>query len=1263
MPLCQKFAGNFRAAGTAKTIPGGYLSGKIFGMGKLVFNKKRTPRRSKTERWGVLFLLVLVFQNPLFSQRNPSNLREKTIETRQPKQLLDSLTVAQPIISIEDEKTAQPIDLQFFKIQNNLIFIDTARLRAAHPTVEKVKIRYRVLPFDFGKTVQRLDTAAIRRKLPGGEDYIGYDYSPFEPQKSIFSGSGLTTNGAYTRGLSFGNAQNLNFNSNLNLQLDGKIADDIELRAAISDNSIPLQPDGTTRQLQEFDRIFIQLKKKNASLTAGDFDLTPNFSSQNTNSSTHFLRYFKRVQGATADARGTTRRLPNFKSLVNVGQDTLAGKISAAVSKGKFNRQTIIGQEGNQGPYRLQGAENEQFIIILAGTERVFLDGKLLRRGLQDDYFMDYNLGELTFTPRNLITKDKRVIIEFEYAVQNYLRSTATAGAMWQHGKSRLNFQAYSEQDSRNAGPAQDLQPVERQQLAVAGDNLRTAFASGVDTLENFDPARVLYVFSDTFSCGQPVQILKYSASSDARLAVRFSQVGQGQGNYRQVSSAANGRVFQWVAPDPTTCQPTGNFEPIVRLIAPEQRQMFTLSADFQPFKSTFLKTEGAWTRRDLNRFSPLDDKNNDGAGVSIDLRQIIFSEKKDTAGNGWQADFLGNYEFVSQQFNPLNPYRSAEFSRDWNVGFASDAPAAEHLARAAISLKNKDLGAVRYDFGAFVQPGNFEGLRHTGQVDFKKNGFDFLGEMNFLTTNSEIENTRFSRPKFDFSKTFFWKKSDSLAVPKPAGGISNLKIGVYFEREKNERTAPADTLNLISFWYDVLKFYFEQPENQRGISLGGSVLQRDDYFPTGKNFTKNTSAREANVMGSWKKIKEKNSQSVALNFTVRDLDILEPDLTKLTPQRTFLGRLDHSISAFSNAVSMTTGYEISSGQSPKTEFQYVFVNPGEGQYAWVDRNQDSILQVDEMEIAVFQDQANYIRVATTTTDFIRTNNTALNYNLRLEPRLFWRTSKGFRKFLGRFSEQSVLQILRRVRADAAGISGWNPLDFSVADSALVTISATSRHSIFFNRANPRWDMSLTFSDLKNRLALTTGFENRTARDFTWHGRVSLAQKFSLENDLVFSKKTSDHDIFANRRYDFSGWQIEPKLTWLPNRFFRFSLNFAGIETRNVEKFGGEIARQNNLGFELNWNPAGKTNPVSGFRAATSLRLRGTFADIKFDGQANSAVGYAMLEGLQNGQNFLWSAMLNRQISKDIQLSIGYDGRRTAVRTVHSGQAQVRANF
>jgi hypothetical protein len=315
------------------------------------------------------------------------------------------------------------------------------------------------------------------------------------------------------------------------------------------------------------------------------------------------------------------------------------------------------------------------------------------------------------------------------------------------------------------------------------------------------------------------------------------------------------------------------------------------------------------------------------------------------------------------------------------------------------------------------------------------------------------------------------------------------------------------------------------------------------------------------------------------------------------------------------------------------------------------------------MEIAVFQDQANYVRVAVTTPDYIRTNNVVLSQNLRLEPRLLWANSKvRWRRTLSRFSTQSTLQINRRTFAGVSGISPWNPFQLDIADSSLVTVTASVRNVLFVNRANPTWDASIAQGDNRSQVVLTTGFEQRRNSDWTLHGRLNLGKQWSAEADIVSSEKSSDNQAFDTRDFRIRSWEAGPKLTWLPNRTFRLVVNFNFQNSRNTLG-AGEKADQTNWNTELTWNPQGRAN-AQGFKAATSLRVRGTFANIRYTGESNTAVAFTMLEGLQDGKNFLWGLNLDRQLSKILQMSLNYEGRKTGEnRVIHVARAQVRAVF
>jgi len=84
---------------------------------------------------------------------------------------------------------------------------------------------------------------------------------------------------------------------------------------------------------------------------------------------------------------------------------------SFAISRAKFNRFTLNVQEGNQGPYKVPGANGERFIIVESGSERVYEDGILLKRGKDHDYTISYDRAEISFTEKKLITTTSRTIV------------------------------------------------------------------------------------------------------------------------------------------------------------------------------------------------------------------------------------------------------------------------------------------------------------------------------------------------------------------------------------------------------------------------------------------------------------------------------------------------------------------------------------------------------------------------------------------------------------------------------------------------------------------------------------------------------------------------------------------------------------------------------------------------------------------------------------------------------------------------------------
>jgi len=207
-------------------------------------------------RPNLYFLLLMIIIIPLTSFSQISNLRSKTLPVLSSPQLLDSLTVIPQTLQITNPKTGELISPQNYTIKNNRIQFDSS-FSILHSSFS---IKYRVLPYDLAAPYARIDSSIFIRD-PANR-LIGTPYDPYVDEgRPLLPQKGLDYNGNYTRGLSFGNNQNLVLNSQFNLQMAGTLGD-LEVLAAITDNNIPAQPEGNTPQLREFDKIFVQISKK-----------------------------------------------------------------------------------------------------------------------------------------------------------------------------------------------------------------------------------------------------------------------------------------------------------------------------------------------------------------------------------------------------------------------------------------------------------------------------------------------------------------------------------------------------------------------------------------------------------------------------------------------------------------------------------------------------------------------------------------------------------------------------------------------------------------------------------------------------------------------------------------------------------------------------------------------------------------------------------------------------------------------------------------
>ncbi len=1186
--------------------------------------KKAAPlangARKKMKQLLTIFICLL-FCSRLVGQADTSfsNIRNLQISNFQAQKgdtiAIDTATILPYSVILKDQNSNKTLDLTYYNVENNaIIFLKKYN-------TPSLSIQYRVLPFNLSEVSAYKDTAWISPRIDG-RLIGGYQYNPNSAANNPFSKNGLNYSGTYSRGIAFGNNQDATFNSNFNLQMSGDLGDGIEVVAAISDNNIPIQPQGNTQQLQDFDKIFIQIKKDKTSLTAGDYELR--------RPKSYFMNYYKKLQGAT------------FENTLNLGENkSLYSKGSFAIARGKFARNTITALEGNQGPYRLRGNSGERFIIILAGTERVFIDGQLMTRGQNKDYVIDYNRGEVTFTPNQLITKDKRIIVEFEYNDQNYNRTLYAISNSYQHSKKlSFDFNLYSEQDGRTTTSDRELTTAQQDALRNVGDDSGVALASGLDSVA-FSPDIILYRLADTLVNGVAYDsVLVYSTHPDsAQYIARFSEVGQGKGNYIRLQSAANGTVFGWVAPDAITGLPQGSFEPIIQLTAPAQRQMYTLGANYQINKKSFIQSEIALSHRDLNRFSDFNTQDNTGyaAKIAYQNEQTLSVKRK--------IKLIANadYEFTNRNFNPLNPFRPREFTRDWNIENAVGNN--QHIAKAGFILSQANLGSLEYEFSTYLQGQTYSGFKHFGTFKMNKKGFNVLAQGNLLSTAGLAENTTFFRPKVRIEKTFSFQDTVKTNAP-----TSTLKLGVYGERERNQRfSANADTLAATSFYYDLVQAYSDFSFS-KNANIRANYQRRYDYLPASAEFTTLTVADDINISGSYR---FKSYQRLNFNLTYRTLQIEQPEVTTLEPQETYLGRVDYNLTLPKGWLRYNANYQIGSGQEQKVQYNYLLVDVGQGVYTWIDRNNDGVKQLDEFEVSIFQDQADHIRVITFTDEYIRTNQVQFNQSFNLVPRALWRKPKGFQKLLTRFSVQSNWQILRKVR-QVEGISPWNPFQLEIADTALVSVTSNIRNSLFFNQISPKFRAEIGMLANQSRIVLTTGYEDRRRNEQFSKLLWNITKQVTTKLEGTIGTSANDSEVFNTRDYNIEFYRLQPEAVFQYQTIFRANFKYKYQNSKNTLIDAPETAIFHDLSTELTYRQKS--------RAAVALNF--SFAQVNFSGAANTPLEFAMLQGLKNGQNFLWNLTYRRTLMKNLEINLTYEGRKTGdLRVVHTGRGGVRAVF
>ena len=1119
--------------------------------------------------WFLILFFIGFYAN---SQNTSSDFKTKKFMVSKDTIKFDSVPInPQNFKVLAGQKILYPTEYE--------IFYNEALLIISAEKYQEITLEYFRFPAFITRTYSPFDKKFI---VPNNSN-TGQLYSLTTNKKTtelkLFDG--LKTSGYINRGITSGNNQSTVANSSMDINIEGKLSDKVAIRANIFDTNIPLQENGYSQSITDFDRIFIELYSKDWRVKAGDISLK--------NESSYFLAFEKQVSGLEVAAS------------ININTKIAA---SGAIVRGQFSSYDFVGIEANQGPYKIFGPNNEPNFVIIAGSEKVFVNGSKITKGINEDYLIDYNIGEIRFNTTFPITNDMRIRVEFQFSNRNYTRFISYEKAEYKTNNVELFGYFYNENDVKNQPIQVNLTAAQKQILANAGNNTNLMVGESAYP-DVFDANRILYkkVQSGTN------EYFEYSTNENDNLfTVTFSNVNNNEGDYILSETFANGNVFVYVGAN------LGNYQPITQLIAPTKLQVAVLNSSYKPSKKTTILTEVAFSNNDQNLFSTIDNNQNKGIATKLAWKQTLLDKK-------WKLLSDVNYLFIHRNFNTIQRFQSVEFNRDWNL---NNPTGNQQQIGIDLSLQKSENTFLNYSFQQLQFSDNFKGEKHLITSNVQLKNTSFYTNSSFLSNNSEIQNNTFLRVKAGIEQRL---------LKSWFGGFLNIESNNGVIKQTQEAI-------LTNHQFKEYEGYIGLGDSTKVFAKVGFNYRDNDSIRT-NTFTeinnRKTYYLDAKIIQT-----ERTNLSLFANYRETENAFSEN-------QKALNSKIIYNQRFLKNFITLGTSYETSSGNVAQQDFVYVEVEAGQGFYTWIDYNDNGIQEFDEFEAAEFQDQANFLRVPLPNLQFIATQSAKINQSITLNANQ-WSNKNGLKKVLSHFYNQFFLSSrneLERAR------NSFNLNPFNLSKDQQISVNFTIKNSLYFNRGLQNFSATYTYAKAENKQQYSIGSQDTDTnyQQIDFQHKVGKFWLIDLQGKLSENKLETEN--FNNRNYEIDVIAFQPKINYVLNNDNRFA---AFYHMKNKENTLAEFEKlkQQKIGIEYFYT--GKS--TSQFNANFT-----TFFN-DFSGNPNSPVGYQMLEGLQEGTNYIWAFLWSKKLNSFLNVNLNYKGRKSLnSKTIHTGTINLKAVF
>jgi hypothetical protein len=1081
----------------------------------------------------------------------------------------------------------------------------------------RIDISYRYLPLSFRNEYRLYEFA--EDTLSEEEERIVQPTRPLSFD-DIFT-PGLQASGSLIRGLNIGTNRDLSLQSGFRMQLSGKLSENIGIVATLTDENTPIQPEGTTQTLRELDKVFIQISGLNAEATLGDFDFRI--------SESEFGRVSRRLQGAM----GTYSYTGDFTN----GNAIIAG----ATMRGKFNTNEFHGAEGVQGPYRLTGRNNERAIIIVPGSERVYIDGIEMVRGETNDYTIEYGNGEVFFTAQRLITSASRIVVDFEYSDRQYPRNFFATGTKQKWFDDLLSFTIgyMREGDDRDSPIDITLGDEEKQILVESGNDRFKASRSsvrfvGVDTTTGRGNGQ--YVERDTNLNGETyIYYIFDPGTPDAIYSIGFSYVGEGQGSYRRIAAGQ----FEWMGPG------NGTYLPVQFLPLPQLHQVLNSTMQFTVSRDISLFGEYSFSSLDRNRFSGIDDEFNNGGAYLIGTRYNPRSMKLFGIDIG-SLDLQARQRFVGTRYAPLDRINDIEFNRQWNI--EEEAVADEIIREASALYKPIPTLSLKSSYGRMERGNLFQSDRFDGLLEYTGSYFPKTRYYIESISSSDAERMR------DGS---WLRQRGTMQYDIGAGASTNITPGLEFEHE-DRQIASISTDSLLSGSFAFYRFVPRLSIDE----FAGMSLSTEFEFRNDKEFLRGDIVPESHSFTSrsvWR-LRDWKSLSSRMDFTYRKKFISE-DFRQVGrgDAETILIRSQTRFAPLRRAVETDLFYEVTTQRSARLERVFVRVPQGTGNYRYLgDLNNNGIADENEFELVRFD--GDYIVVTVPTDELFPVVDLRSSIRFRLTPARLIQSGNGIvGEAVRLLSSETYIRMEEKSRDPVTSniyllrFSTFQNEDYTIAGSRIFT------QDVFVNEQSREFSLRFRYVQRRGMNLFSLGVERSDFIERSVRLRWQLVEEIGHQVDFINRRDNVLATQPSNRERSITSNGFVSDLMYRP--YPRMEAGFILEVTIAEDVFPVNPITANinaqTLRFVYSMQARGQLR-VEFSRELIALRGQGQDADTRY------SLPFELTGGRVEGLSWLWRAAFDYRISRFIQSTFQYDGRTEQNRpTVHQGRAEVRVFF